>query len=201
MNAPRKAVILAAGLGTRLRPLTAATPKPLLPLWGTPLLDHTMALLRGWGVNDVLLNLHHGADAILRHLRRTVHPGLRVTLSFEPAILGTGGALRRAEWFLGDAPFWLVNADVAADLEPAPLLRAAARPRTLAALWLTDRAGPRTVELRRGRIASFRSPIAGQPGTYTFCGLHLLSPRILRFLPPAGFATIVGAYEAAVRAG
>ena len=159
MKAPSKAVILAAGLGTRMRPLTCATPKPLLPLWGVPLLDHTLNLLRAWGVRDVLLNLHHGADAIVRHVRTRPPPSLRIAFSFEPAILGTGGALRRAEWFPDDDPFWMVNADIAADVNPAPFLRAGRRTTFSAARGV--RRAPRAVSLRNGETTSPGIPIPG----------------------------------------
>ena len=132
MRAPRKAFILAAGLGTRLRPLTLDTPKPMLPLWARPMLDRILDRLASWGVRDVLLNLHHAPGPILRYLATQPFPQLRISAVFEPDILGTGGALRNASWFI-DQPFWLLNADVVADLDPAPLLRAWKRQRPLAA--------------------------------------------------------------------
>ncbi len=198
---PKKAVILAAGLGTRMRPLSFDTPKPLMPLWNEPLLDLVLAHVRDWGVRDILINLHHAPQAILEHLRRRPPAGLRVNLSFEPEILGTGGALRRAAWFLDQHPFWMVNADIVFNVDIRPLLRCMRRAQPLATLWLTDRAGPRTVAMQRGWIHNFRSRTPGAPDTFTFTGLHLLSPRILQFLPPAGYASIVDAYEKALAAG
>jgi len=183
-------------------PLSRDLPKPLMPLWGRPLLDRALALLAGWGVRDVLINLHHGAAAIRRHVRATPHPGLRIQFSYEPVILGTGGALRRAAWFLGRDPFWLLNADVAAALDPAPLLRDFRRHRPLATVWLVPDRGPRTVTVHDGVIRSFARPRPGAPGTCTFAGLHLLSPRILSYLPRTGrYTTIVAAYQAAQQAG
>ena len=199
MKPPRKAFVLAAGLGTRLRPLTFETPKPLLPLWGRPLLERTLDLLAGWGVQEALINLHHGAAAIVRQALERRRGRLRLAFSFEPEPLGTGGALARAAWFINE-PFWLINGDIAAVVSPAPFLRAVARG-AWAAVWLTDAAGPRTVETRRGFVRDFRSPNAGRPGTGTFCGLHLLRPDVLRFIPPRGFSTIIQAYEAALRRG
>ena len=112
MRAPRKAFILAAGLGTRLRPLTLDAPKPMLPLWGQPMLARTLEQLAAWGVEQVLLNLHHAPGPIVRYLAGQPFPHLRISAVFEPVILGTGGALRNAKWFI-DEPFWLLNADVA----------------------------------------------------------------------------------------
>ena len=104
MDAPRKAFILAAGHGTRLRPLTLHTPKPMLPLWGRPMLAHTLAMLDDWGVRDILINLHHAPGPILRYLATAPFPRLRISPVFEPVIRGTGGALRNAAWFRQPTP-------------------------------------------------------------------------------------------------
>jgi N-acetylmuramate 1-kinase len=199
--APRKAFILAAGFGTRMLPLSRDLPKPLMPIWGRPVLAHVLLMLRRWGVRDVVINLHHQPSEILELARLHPVPGLRVSLSFEPSILGTGGALRRAQWFPGADPFWLINADVAADLDPRPLAERHASGRYLATLWMDRDRGPRTVEMRRGLITDFASAHRGARGTYTFCGLHLLSPRILDYLPADGFSGIISAYQSAMRHG
>ncbi|NLB60252.1 MAG: NTP transferase domain-containing protein, partial [Lentisphaerae bacterium] len=202
MYYPTKAIVLAAGLGTRLRPLSLDVPKPLMPFWGRPLLELALEMLSAWGVREVLINLHHQPDSILQYLRQRSAAGqspLRICLSFEPTILGTGGALQRAGWFLDQAPFWIINADIVADLDPAPLLEAFAAPRTLAALWLHPTRGPRSVEMRRGLISTFNSRRPGTAGTYTFCGLHLISPAIGRYLP-AGSSSIIAAYALALAA-
>ncbi|MFH0880166.1 MAG: sugar phosphate nucleotidyltransferase [Lentisphaerota bacterium] len=199
---PTKAVVLAAGFGTRMRPLSLDLPKPLMPLWGKPLIERALLLLRSWGVQKVLINLHHAPGEILEWARHHPVPGLEIDCSFEPEILGTGGALRRGEWFLhGPHPFWMLNADVAAELDPTPLLRAFRRGRTLAALWMEPRLGPRTVEMNTGVITSFSTRQPGKKGTFTFTGLHLCSPRVLDMLPPDGFSSIIHAYEKAMSKG
>lgn len=200
---PTKAVLLAAGFGTRLLPLTRELPKPLLPLWGRSLLDRALDTLAGFGVREVLINLHQGADAIRAQLERHPRTDLHVQLSFEPVLLGTGGALVRAAWFLPEAePFWMLNADVAADLDPKPLLADFARHHPLATLWLVPKFGPQTVEMRKGRVVNLTSPRAGQPDLFTFAGLHLLSKRILDFLPRQEvFASMTPTYTAAMSRG
>lgn len=198
---PRKAVVLAAGLGTRMRPLTTNLPKPLLPFWGRPLLFSLLDRLQRWGVREVLINLHHQPEIIRAAVAAETFRGLEISYSHEPVILGTGGALVRARAFL-DQPFWMVNADIAFDLDPAALLARHARGRPLATCWLHGSRGPRTVEMQRGLITNFRSKRAATAGTYTFCGLQLLEPRILDFLPrEEKFITIVEAYEAGRAAG
>ena len=193
MHAPRKAFVLAAGLGTRLRPLTLETPKPMLPLWERPMLARTLDLLALWGVREVLVNLHHAPGPILRYLASQPFPSLRISAVFEPVILGTGGALRNAAWFI-DQPFWLLNADVVADLDPRPLLRAWHKQQPLAACWMTEDAGPKTVRCENGAIANFHDK---QRGHATFCGLQLLDERILPFIEKEGFDTLIAAYQRA----
>lgn len=199
---PDRAFILAAGFGTRLLPLTRAVPKPLLPLCGRPMLDRALDLVKSWGVKDVVINVHHGADALIRHLTRRKDSGLRVQVSFEPEILGTGGALAKASWFFSDRkPFWMVNADVVADVAEEPMIKAFRPGTTIASAWLMATRGPRTVESRGGYIVDFQSRRPRTEGTYTFCGVHLVDPAILRFLPSAGFASIIDAYQKAMAGG
>lgn len=200
MKGPRRAILLAAGYGTRMDPLSRSVPKPLLPLWRRPMVDHALDLLASWGVTDVYVNLHHAADAIADHLSHR-HDAPRITLGYEPSILGTGGVLRCARTFIGTEPFWMFNSDVAADLDPSPLIAAFRRRHAIAALWMTAAAGPRTVQVDRGRIATFAADAPGSPATYTFCGLQLVHPDLLRHLPRRAFCTILAAYEAAMRRG
>ncbi len=201
MSAPRKAVVLAAGLGMRLRPLTQGCPKPLMPVWGVPLLERALRLLEGWGVEEVAVNLHWQAERVRAFLAGR-QGGAAVRESYEPEILGTGGALRPLRGFLGEEPFWVLNADIAAVVEAGPLLRAFEAGGGFGAAWLEPKKGPRTVEADRcGRITCYRSPTPGVAGTYTFCGLQLLSPEVYGFLPEGPFSTLVQAYERALEAG
>ena len=200
-NVPDKAFILAAGFGTRMLPLSREIPKPLLPLWGKPVLLCALEMVRDWGVRDVMVNTHHGAGEIVEFLRRNPVRGLRVNISFEPAILGTGGGLKRVEWFFDGRPFWLLNADVVARLNPQPLIDRFASKKPLAVLWMHPDRGPRTVEMKNGLIVNFESRAPRSEGTCTFTGLHLVSPRILDFLPDEGFAGIIPAYQRAQKKG
>jgi len=183
-DVPKNAVILAAGMGMRLRPLTWVLPKPMLPLWGKPLIEHTVSRLESWGVRKIAVNLHWMPAVIERHLRTRVGPAA-FTFFHEQAILGTGGALRPMRAFLGNDPFWLVNADIAFSVAPEPLLRAFKRSGGWGAAWLDPRRGPRTVKTdTRGRIVNYTCAVPGARGTATFCGLQLLSPELLEHLPP-----------------
>jgi NDP-sugar pyrophosphorylase family protein len=196
---PSKALLLAAGFGTRIRPLSYDTPKPMMPLWGKPLIGHTIDLVKSWGVTDILVNTHHAPESLLHYCRERSSKACRIQISFEPEILGTGGALKRASWFFGDSPFWMMNTDIAADLDPDPLLTAFYREKAIAALWMHDTLGPRTVAMQGTHIRNFASPTPRADGTYTFCGLQLLSQRILNYLPETDFCSVIDGYRNAQR--
>ncbi len=199
---PEKAILLAAGFGARMVPLSHDLPKPMMPLWGIPVIEHVVNTMVRWGVRDILINLHHNPQPILDWAlqRRAASP--RIHFSFEPAIAGTGGALRTAAHFIGKAPFWLVNTDIAFELDPAPLIADFHQHQPLATLWLDATRGPRTVERAAdGCIVNFASATPGADGTYTFCGMQILSPAILDFLPDTPFCTVVDGYRRALAQG
>lgn len=177
------AFVLCAGLGTRLRPLTLATPKPLIPIWNRPLLAHTLTTLESWGVREVYLNTHWLADAVEAFAAAYRGP-LHLHLLPEPDILGTGGALRNLAPHLNGRPFWLVNGDILFNVRPAALEDAFVRSGHFAAAWLEPMHGPRTVEMDyAGRITCWHSPTPKVEHTYTFTGVSLLSAEVLRYLP------------------
>ncbi len=108
--APRRAMVLAAGLGTRMRPLTDTMPKPLVKVAGKPLVDHVLDRLAEADVERAVVNVHHFADQLIRHLASRARP--RITISDERGLLlGTGGGVRKALPELGEAPFFHVNSD------------------------------------------------------------------------------------------
>lgn len=109
MTAPRRAMVLAAGLGMRMRPLTERLPKPLLPVAGCTLLDRALDRLAAAGVEVAVVNTHHLADQIARHLAARARP--RVILSHEPELLETGGGVAKALAELAPGPFYVVNSD------------------------------------------------------------------------------------------
>ena len=108
--APRRAMVLAAGLGTRMRPLTDSMPKPLVKVAGKPLIDHVLDRLADAGVEQAVVNVHHFAEQLQRHLAHRQRP--KIVISDERGLLlGTGGGVKRALPELGDAPFFHVNSD------------------------------------------------------------------------------------------
>ena len=206
----KKAVVLAAGHGTRLRPFTCFTPKPLMPVWGEPMLARIVAMLRGWGVNDIAFNTHclhekvkEWADA---YRRETAASGdkVKIKVSYEPEILGTGGVLNPLREWIDGEPFYLVNGDIVVENAPNPV---EATPDfdnpSVIGCGLVSESGPRTIEVEpeSGFVTNWRSDDAGWAGTYTYCGISALKPEILGYVKAEGFSSIVSAYEAAMMDG
>jgi NDP-sugar pyrophosphorylase family protein len=121
LHTPR-ALVLAAGEGTRLRPLTLDRPKPMVPINGKPLLEHTLKWLRGYGIQDVAINLHYRPEVIPHYFGDGSALDLRITYSYEDTILGTAGAVRKMDGFLNGGPLVVVYGDVLTDLDLDALL-------------------------------------------------------------------------------
>jgi NDP-sugar pyrophosphorylase family protein len=184
-----KATILAAGYGTRLRPVTYTIPKPVVPLCGQPLIAWAVESLLAYGIRDFVVNLHHLPEPIERFLRER-YPESRFAFSYEPEILGTGGGVRKVRSLLErDAEFFLVNGDTV-QFPPYDALRAA-RNDALAALTLRhppqgDHFTP--VFFDDGRITGFGK---GNGQALMFSGTHLISNRIFGYLPDKDFSGII----------
>jgi NDP-sugar pyrophosphorylase family protein len=199
-------MVLAAGLGTRMRPLTLAVAKPVLPVLGRPLLHWTLELLAVHGVTEVMINLHH----LPRTVRAAVGDGhafgLKVSYSFEPEVLGTGGGPRKVRRWAGDEPLLLVNGDVVFDFDLGLLRRrheAAGAPATLGLIPNPDPRRYRPVVT--GPDGLVRS-LAGRPrparGTVSmFTGVHLVDPALLARLPPGPSDTVRDLYAPLVAEG
>ena len=206
----KKAVVLAAGHGTRLRPCTCATPKPLMPVWGETMLSRIVALLRERGVDDIVVNAHHLHEQVrawtddYRKAAQAAGDKVRIKLSYEPEILGNGGVLNPLREWIGDEPFYLVSSDIVMenvpDLEPA-----FARLKTSGCIGvaLVTESGPRTIEVEPESkfVTCWKSPDPGVEGTFTYCGFAILKPEILNYVKPDGFSSIVTAFEKAMMEG
>ena len=202
--APRRAMVLAAGLGLRMRPLTLTRPKPLIALAGRTLLDRALDALAAAGVDSAVVNTHYLGNMIAAHLVDRMQP--RVRLSPEISLLETGGGVVKALPLLGDAPFFVVNADIAWTDGPQPALArlAAAWHDAMDALLLVqpvenatgyDGAGDFAIEpaSRLVRRKAGRAP-------YVFTGVQLLHPRLFDGAPGGAFSLNV-LYDRAEAAG
>lgn len=186
---PSRAFLLAAGLGTRLRPLSQELPKPAWPLFDVPLAACALGQLARAGAREVVVNLHHLPERLRETLVPWVPAGVAVRWSPEPEILGTGGALLAWRELLSPGPFFLANADTYQELD---LLEMACRHREgggLATLALRrlPRGAPAPIEADAGgRIVRFlkaRAPGCAPGAPCEFTGVHLLDPEILGDLP------------------
>jgi NDP-sugar pyrophosphorylase family protein len=140
-----KAMVLAAGLGTRLRPLTDHRPKALVEIAGRTLLEITLARLGAFGISEVIINVHHFADMVIEYLKVNRNFGMRIDISREDVLLDTGGGLKKAAWFFLedlnrlDEPFLLHNVDVISTIDFARMLQFHKKNRALATLAVQAR--------------------------------------------------------------
>jgi NDP-sugar pyrophosphorylase family protein len=203
-----KAMILAAGLGTRLRPLTNAIPKPLLPVGGTPLIVWNLLLLKRHGFCDVVINLHHLGPMIEQAVGNGSKFGLRIVYSREPMILGTGGGIKQAEPYFSGEPVLVLNGDTLFELN-LDALSAFHRTRNAAATLVLREDPDATrwglVEVgadgRIVRITGKGLSISGPTTPRMFAGIHILSPRLLRDVPKGVASSIIDPYVAAIERG
>ena len=201
-------MILAAGLGTRLRPLTNTIPKPLLPVGGTPLIVWNLLLLRRHGFRQVVINLHHLGPMIEQALGTGSKFGIRIIYSHEPVLLGTGGGIKQAEPHFSGEPVLILNGDTLVELDLEALCdihhtRNAAATLVLredpdAARWGLVEVGDMERILRiNGKGQT--EPVPAKPRM--FAGIHILHPRLLRPVSKGVASSIIDPYVVAIERG
>lgn len=184
-------MILAAGYGTRIRPVTYTLPKPMVPVCNRPLIAWAVEAFLAAGIREIVINLHHLPEVIERYLSATYRDQCTFHFSFEPEILGTGGGIRKVRTLLEGDEFLLVNADTIQFPRWEALLEARRRRDSLSALTLRhppagDRFTP--VFFDDGLVTGFGS---GGGEALMFAGSHAISPRIFDHLPQKPFSGIV----------
>jgi len=194
---PRTAMVLAAGLGKRMRPLTATRPKPLIDVVGKALLDHVLEKLRAAGVEKVIVNVHYLADAVEAHLAKSSH-GLEVAISDERSqLLETGGGMVRAQPLIDCDPFLVVNSDNLWVDGPADTLKLLAShwdgERMDALLLLVPHARAENHrglgDFHMGRSGRLRRRERNHVAPFVFTGIQMVSKRLLRDSPEGPFST------------
>lgn len=205
-----KAMILAAGLGTRLRPLTDNRPKALVEIAGRTLLEITLTRLRGFGVGEVIINLHHFADMILEYLKANHNFGMRIEVSREEVLLDTGGGLKKAAYFfLEDSnglerPFILHNVDVISTIDLRRMVQFHTENQALATLAVQDRETSRHLLFDEQRQLSGRRSGSDQKTelvrpsqqaqALAFCGIHVIAPRLFAMMMEEDVFSIITSY-------
>jgi len=197
-----KALILAAGLGTRLLPYTRMRPKPLFPLAGRPLLERHILQLREAGCEAVIVNTHHLPEQIEAFIA-SGRWGIPVVARREPAILGTGGAIRNVRDFWDERPFFVINADICHAVDLRRVYAFHLREGPAATLALADDAEFNSVTVDpAGRIREFApSPSAALAGALTFTGIQVLDPSVLEYIPAEGASPSIEAFRAMIADG
>jgi NDP-sugar pyrophosphorylase family protein len=203
-----KAMILAAGLGTRLRPLTNDRPKALVEVAGRTLLDITLARLRSFEIREVIINVHHFAEMVVDYLEANDNFGMRIEISREEELLDTGGGLKKAAYFFledsGQEPFILHNVDVISTIDLRRMVQAHRETQSLATLALQQRDTSRPLLFDNQLVLCGRGPTRNgttetvRPCSYSqplaFSGIHVISPAFLEMLLEEGAFSIITSY-------
>jgi mannose-1-phosphate guanylyltransferase len=207
-----KAMILAAGLGTRLRPLTDNRPKALVEVGGRTLLEITLARLRTFGVRQVILNVHHFPDMVVDYLQANNNFGMDIEISHEEILLDTGGGLKKAAWFFlersnhmaEEAPFILHNVDVISTIDLERMKQLHVQTKALATLAVQERETSRYLlfdpesRLCGRQVGRNQAPELVRPTqqvkAWAFSGIHVISPRIFAKMTEEGTFSIIDSY-------
>lgn len=197
-----KAMILAAGLGTRLKPFTDHHPKALAPVNGKPVLQRNIAYLQRHGIDDIIVNVHHFADQVIAALKDHKGWGSRITVSDEShAVLETGGGILKAAWFLKDSdPFVVMNADILTDLDLSAMIAAHRSQKPMGTLAVTTRHSSRALLFDKDmKLCGWRNEKTGETKgesgiPMAFSGIQVLSPAIFDRIRFTGKFSMIDVY-------
>jgi mannose-1-phosphate guanylyltransferase len=219
-----KALVLAAGYGERLRPLTVTIPKPLVEIGGRPLIYYPLMLLRHAGIRDVAVNVHHLADKIEAALGSGEAIGLSITFSPEPVLRGTGGPLLALRDYLSGEPFIVMNSDTIMDLDLSAMITAHRALGAIATMALRQTTSPESYSqieidadgrIRRmrllinragGRFDDYSEPLSAELTAelrpLMYCGAMICEPSVLEMMPAVPpFSVITDVLAPMVRQG
>ncbi len=192
-----KAMIFAAGLGTRLKPLTDTMPKALVPVAGKPLLWHTIQKLKAAGFDEIIINVHHFAGQIRQYIQDNNRFGIRIEFSDEThALLDTGGGIKKASWFFDDEkPFLIHNVDILSDIDLQNLYHFHTSSNSVATLVVSERKTSRYLLFdKNNHLAGWINEKSGETKSpfsdfnadhykkLAFSGIHILHPSILSYM-------------------
>lgn len=192
-----KAMILAAGFGTRLRPFTLTTPKALIKYKNIPLIEHQILRLQELGVNSIVVNLHHLAEQIVEYLKKK-NFGIEIITIFEPSILGTGGGILNSyKYFKNEDSFWVINVDSFCDFQYSDMLDFHKKHLPLATIAVQKRVSTRHLVFDKNmnllRRAEKYLP-DNNAELYAFNGIHILSQEFFNLNYPIKYCDIIDLY-------
>jgi NDP-sugar pyrophosphorylase family protein len=195
-----KAMILAAGLGTRLRPLTDSIPKALVPVVNKPMIKRVIEYLKGCGTEEIVVNAHHHHEQIVDYLDGGKPFGLKVDVRVEPEILGTGGGIKNTEGFWDNEPFIVFNSDILTNIDLEQAYESHRNSKGLVTLILHDREPYNQISVdHSGKITDIAP--ASAPGRLAFTGIHIIGPELLSHIPDKGYSNIIDCYLTLIRSG
>ncbi|MFC1866740.1 sugar phosphate nucleotidyltransferase [Thermodesulfobacteriota bacterium] len=195
-----KAMILAAGLGTRLRPLTAEKPKALIPVVNRPIISRNIDYLTTHGFDDIIVNTHHHFQQILDYLDGGTPFGVNIDVRVEPEILGTGGGIKNCSDFLDGESFIVINSDILTDISLERAYDNHKRSGSIATLVLHNCEPFNQIRIdNHSRVVD----IASQKGRdrLAFTGIHIMEPDILSHIHKSGYSDIIDCYKGLISAG
>ncbi len=195
-----KAMILAAGLGTRLRPLSLRRPKALMPVGNQPVINRVIDYLKTQNVSQIVVNAHHMHGKIVDYLDKGRPFGIQIDVRVEPRILGTGGGIKNTQDFWDEEPFVVINGDVLTDIELAPAINAHKRSSALATLILHDCEPFNQVMMDEHNYITDIAPKRVK-GRLAFTGIHILDPVMLDYISSGVFSNIIDCYLDLIRSG
>jgi len=190
-----KAMILAAGMGERLQPLTNIRPKVLVPVVNKPVIDRIIQFLTTHGVEKIIINAHHHCGMIRDYLKGGNPFGIKVEIKIEKDILGTGGGIKNTQDFWGNEPFIVINGDILTDIDLGDVYAFHLRRNNLVTMVLHD--FPKYNKVRVDKEMNILSigPGTDLKGTLAFTGIHVINPEVLSFIPDKKRYNIIDAYK------
>lgn len=200
-----KAMILAAGLGTRLKDLTGNLPKALVPVNGKPMLEWLLMKLKNSGIEDIIINVHHFPELIIDFLSQNQHFGMNISISDEcDKLLDTGGGLLKASWFFENGDdFLLHNVDVISDVDFKEMLSVHQKNKASATLAVTKRKSSRQLLFSEGRMTGWENTVTQEriikietdrADSRAFSGIHVISPEIFNMINLQGKFSMIDVY-------
>jgi mannose-1-phosphate guanylyltransferase len=195
-----KAMILAAGFGTRLRPLTETKPKALIPVANKPILARNIEYLISHGITEIIVNAHHHYQQIVNYLGAQSSFGLNIEVKVEPEILGTGGGIKNTEDFWDKEPFFVINSDILTDINLDTVYGFHQTSGALATLVLHDCEPFNQIQIdERWSITDIAK--GNMTDRLAFTGIHVINPDVLSHIPRGAFSDIIECYRELIRLG
>ncbi len=198
-------MIFAAGLGTRLRPITNEKPKALVEIDGMPLLEIVIRRLKWFGIKDIIINIHHFGEQVLHFLDKNNRFDINIKISDErELLLDTGGGLKKAQWFFTDGPFLIYNTDVISNIDLRAMLQQHQEYNAMATLAIRKRATSRYFLFNKSNeLVGWTnektdevkmSKLVEQTYRRAFSGVHIATPQIFEYMPEEEVFSIVEVY-------